>query len=259
MPSCQFFKMVAFKQTQPGVVVMVRLRCKSWSCDYCAKENRKEWAKHLRKVLPQITENWWFVTVTAHENLRSADASLNNIRSNLDRVMKRVKRVFESVEYIRVYERHKTGAYHAHLLVAGLSERVQKHETSAGVVYWRPSLSAGGLGNLSIRTWFRRTTRSVGMGYMVDVQKVEGVDRPISYVVKYLTKAAQEFYVKSLRRIQTSRRIGSPRGRSDGSWTAAECVFRGNLSEGEKLYDASERLWVPAEYWREHLTYPKTK
>jgi len=254
---CEFWKRVAFKETQPGVVVMVRLRCGSWQCDFCAKENRKEWRKHLRKVLPQITDNWWFVTLTSHERLRDDERSLANIRSNMDRLIKRVRRVWKSVEYIRVYERHKKQGYHAHLLVSGLSPFVEKLKTPAGVEYFRPSLSGGKVGFWQVKTWFKRTARDLEMGYMVDVQTLEGLSHALSYVLKYLTKAAQEFYVKNLRRIQTTRRIGSPRSAGDGSWTSQECMFRGNLPQGARLYDASVRVWVSEQYWSENITYPK--
>jgi len=238
---------------------MVRLRCKSWQCPYCAKENRREWREHLRKVLPQITENWWFVTLTAHEKDRTAAGSLQNLRANIERLFKRIRRVWKSVEYVRVYEPHKKGAYHAHLLVSGLSARVQRFETPQGVEYWREAVFARTVGNLSVRTWLSRTARSMEMGYMVDVQEVHGITQPVSYVVKYLTAEKQAFWVKSLRRVQPSRRIGSPKHPGDGTWSTGGCVFRGEVPQGARLYDASLKLWVPEAYWRENLTYPKTE
>jgi len=236
---------------------MSRLRCKSWQCAYCAKANRKAWGKHLRAVLPRISDNWWFVTVTAHEHTRTAETSLHNIRSNIDRLMKRIKRVWKNVEYVRVYEKHKKGAFHAHFVVSGLSTRVQKHTTPQGIVYWRETLSPKGVGNLSVRTWTRRTCRSLGMGYMVDVQALEGTAKAIGYIIKYLTKASQDFTTRFLRRIQTSRKIGSPRERGDGTWRVAARVFREAVRDGTRLYDADRRVWIPNEYWKENLSYPR--
>lgn len=257
MPYCEFFKQIVHKETQPGTRVMSRLRCKSWQCPYCAKENRKAWGKHLRRMLPRISDNWWFVTITAHEHTRTAETSLQNIRSNIDRLMKRIKRVWKNVEYVRVYEKHKKGAFHAHFVVSGLSARVQKHTSPQGIVYWRSTLSLSGLGNLSVRTWTRRTCRSLGMGYMVDVQALEGTAKAIGYIIKYLTKASQDFVARGLRRVQTSRKIGSPRERGDGTWRVAGRVFRSEVQEGSRLYDADKRLWIPDEYWKENLTYPR--
>lgn len=254
---CEFFSLVVHKETTPGTRVMARLRCKSWQCAYCAKENRKMWGKHLRKMLPRVSDNWWFVTITAHEKTRTAELSLANIRSNIDRLMKRIKRVYTNVEYVRVYEVHKTGAFHAHFVVSGLSARLQKHTTPQGVVYWRKTVSPKGLGNLSIRTWTRRTCRSLGMGYMVDVQALESTSKVVGYVVKYLTKSAQDFVAKGLRRVQTSRKIGSPRTGGDGTWQVAARVFRQSVPQGTRLYDADRRVFVPELYWETHLTYPE--
>lgn len=257
MPYCHFFSLVVFRQTETGVVVMQRLRCKSWDCPYCAKENRRLWTAHLRRRLPRVASDWWFVTLTAHENLREAETSLANIRNNIDRLFKRLRRVYEKLDYVRVYEVHKKGAFHAHLVISGLSARIQKHTARNGVHYWRPTLAERGKGNLSIRTWFRRTCRSFGMGYMVDVQKVDGLQEVVRYIVKYLTKDAQAFQAKGLRRVQTTQRIGGLRIGGAGDWTVKARVFRSDLPEGARLYDADRRLFLPHEYWSENLTYPK--
>jgi len=254
---CEVFNRIVWKQTQPGVIVVVRIGCGSWRCPVCCKENRRRWQKHLMRALPKISQNWWFVTLTAHSKKRGAESSLENLRSNLDRFFKRIRRVWSHIEYVRVYEVHKKGAFHAHLLVSGLSARVQKFTAPNGAEYFRPTLSGKSVGNWSIRTWFKRTAAALEMGYMVDIQQVEGVHRAVNYVVKYLTKEAQGFYVKGLRQIQTTTGIGGPRSSGDGSWTSAERLFRGEVQKGTRVYDASRKLWVPNEYWSENLTYPR--
>lgn len=236
---------------------MQRLRCKSWDCPYCAKENRRQWAQHLRRRLPRVSPDWWFVTLTAHENTRTPENSLHNIRSNIDRLFKRLRRIYEKLDYVRVYEVHKKGAFHAHLVISGLSARVQKHTARNGVHYWRPTLAEGGKGNLSIRTWFRRTTRNLGMGYMVDVQKVDGISQVIKYIVKYLTKDAQAFTAKGLRRVQTTQRVGGLSTYGSGAWRVKARVFRSDVPQGARLYDADRRVFLPDGYWQENLTYPR--
>lgn len=254
---CEFFSMVCWKQTQPDTVVMARLRCKSWQCPFCAKENRKVWRKHLQKRLPRVASDWWFITLTAHENLRDGEASLANIRSNIDRLFKRVKRVWGKVQYVRVFEPHENGAFHAHLLCSGLSSGVQKFTARNGVDFYRPTVWRKSRGILSCRTWWRRTCRSLGMGYMVDVQSLSSVSEALRYVTKYLTKDAQGFAVKNLRKIQTSRGIGSPTSKGDGSWATAARVFRSCVPAGARLYDGDRRVWVPEDYWHTRLTYPQ--
>lgn len=254
---CPFFNMVCWKQTQPDTVVMARLRCKSWQCPHCARENRTMWRKHLQKRLPRVAADWWFITLTAHENNRDAGASLANIRTRIDRLMKRVQRVWGKIEYVRVYEVHKKGAYHAHLICSGLSSGVERHTARNGVQFYRPTVWRKAAGCLSVRTWWRKTSRNLGMGYMVDVQALSSVSEALRYVTKYLTKDAQNFAQRSLRRVQTTRGIGSPRNSGDGTWVTAARVFRSNLPEGGRLYDGDKRVWIPADYWKTRLTYPQ--
>jgi len=257
MHYCPFFSLVVFKATDGDKVVMKRLRCKSWQCPYCAKENRRLWAKHLRKRLPRVAVDWWFITLTAHENTRTPENSLENIRTNIDRLFKRLRRIYAKIDYVRVYEVHAKGAFHAHLIASGLSNRVQRHIAGNGVPYWRATMAERGKGNLSIRTWFRRTARNLGMGYMVDVSQVNGTREIIAYVVKYLTKDAQNFQAKNLRRVQTTQRIGGLREAGDGGWKVKARVFRSDLPQGKSLYDADRKLQIPDEYWQQNLTYPR--
>jgi len=211
----------------------------------------------MQRQLPKVSSEWWFVTLTAHEKKRTPENSLENIRSNIDRLFKRLRRIYEKVDYVRVYEVHKKGAFHAHLVVAGLSERLQKHTTPAGVEYWRPTLLQRGNNNWSIKTWFIRTCREFEMGYKVDVQKVHELSQVTRYIVKYLTKDAQNFSVKHLRRVQTSQRVGGLRTTGDGTWRIGARVFRQSVPQGGYLWDADKRLQVPDAYWRTHLTYPE--
>lgn len=257
MSFCSFFSLVVFKETTPEVVVMQRLRCKSWSCPHCAKVNRQNWSQHLSRRLPRVAPDWWFVTLTAHENTRTPENSLNNIRSSIDRLFKRLRRIFEHVEYVRVFEVHKKGAFHAHLAISGLSDRVQRHTARNGVQFYRPTDQVKGVGNLSIRTWFRKTCRSLGMGYMVDVQRVGNLRDVVRYIVKYLTKEAQSFTCKNLRRVQTSQRIGGLSSYGSGGWQVKARVFRTDVPNGGRVWDADRRTFVPDDYWRDNLTYPR--
>jgi len=256
MRFCPHFSQVAYKTTAPGQIIMFRLRCKSWQCDYCAKINRAEWLKHLRKMIPRVSSNWWFVTVTAHEKTRTAELSLNNIRSNMERLFKRARRVWKNVEYVRTYERHQSGAYHCHIIVSGLTDRVQKFKTRAGMDGYAPALQERSTGNISCRTWWRRSARSMGMGYEVDVKAILEVGQVTQYIIKYLTKSAQGYYAKGLRRIQTSRKVGSPKRAGDTGWEVSARVFRQTVPTGTKLYDADRKLQIPDAYWQNHLTYP---
>jgi len=257
MSFCPFFSLVAYNQTTPETVVMKRVRCGSWQCAYCARENRRLWAAHLKRRLPQVSDTWWFITLTAHENERSPENSLQNIRSNIDRLFKRLRRIYAKIQYVRVYEVHDKGAFHAHLIVTGISARLQKKTTASGIEYFRATDIPKGKGNWSIRVWFRRTCRKLGMGYICDVQRIYNLSEVTNYIVKYLTKKKQDFVAKGLRRVQTTQAIGGLRSRGGGGWSIAARVFRGNVPAGARLYDADKKLSVPEDYWKENLTYPR--
>jgi len=257
MSFCPFFSLVAYNQTTPETVVMKRVRCGSWQCTYCARENRRLWAAHLRRRLPQVATDWWFLTLTAHENERSPENSLQNIRSNIDRLFKRLRRIYANIQYVRVFEVHEKGAFHAHFILAGISARVQKTILKNGVEMFRPTDEPKGKGNWSIRVWFRRTCRQFGMGYMVDCDRVDGITQVVNYIVKYLTKKKQDFVAKGLRRVQTTQQIGGLRSRGGGGWSIAARVFRTAIPAGGRLYDADRKFSVPEDYWKENLTYPR--
>lgn len=257
MTFCPYFSLVAYSQTKPDTVVMKRVRCKSWQCAYCAKENRRLWAAHLRNRLPRVASDWWFVTLTAHENTRTPENSLQNIRSNIDRLIKRLRRIYANIQYVRVFEVHKKGAFHAHLLLAGMSDRLTRKMAKNGQMFYRPKTPADNTRSWSIKTWWKRTAREMGMGYMVDVQKIGTMREAVNYVCKYLTKAAQNFVAKHLRRVQTTHQIGGLRSRGSGDWQLAQRVFRTVIPPGARLYDADKKLSVPDDYWKENLTYPR--
>jgi len=253
---CPNFQLVVWKFVPGEPAIMVRLRCKSWQCEYCSKKNRELWRSHLKKRIGKIGGSWWFITLTAHENTRTPGTSLSNLRTNLDRLFKRIRRVWKRIDYVRVYETHQLGAFHAHIVMQGLSDRVQKMVGKNQVEYFRPTSEQRGAGNWSVRTWFRRNSRQIGMGYMVDVQFIQTIPQVVNYITKYMTKEAQAFWVKGLRRIQTSERIGAANPRSQGGWQVGPVVYGGAV-QWQSIRDADLKITIPAEYWRDHVTYPE--
>lgn len=252
---CPNFGLVVWKKTSDNLYTMVRLRCKSWQCGYCAAKNRELWRSHLKKRIGKIGGLWWFITLTAHENTRTPDTSLSNLRVGLDKLFKRLRRVYGRIDYVRVYEVHQTGAFHAHLVVQGLSARVAVMAGKNGENYYRPAI-----GNIWRRTWgiqtyFRRVAREVGMGYMVDVQNVETIPQVVNYVTKYMTKEAQNFNIKGLRRIQASERIGAANQRGEGGWSVGPFVYAGAIQRAA-LRDADLKITIEPEYWIDNVVYP---
>ena len=256
LSSCPYFNLLVWRVVDLKTVKMTRLRCKSWTCLYCNKKTRDEWSSHLKKRLPRVAVKWWFVTLTAHENLRDAKHSLANIRDNIDRLMKRLRRIFERISYVRVYEKHKSGAFHAHLLVAGMSDRVTRSLARNKQLFFRPKTDTDDTRSWGIKTWWKRRAREMGMGYMVDVQALETCTQSVNYVLKYLTKEGQAFEQKGLRRIQTTTDIGSPHRKPEAGWNPAKWVTRWDVPPGATLYDLNEKVRIDREYWQDNDVYP---
>jgi len=94
------------------------------------------------------------------------------------------------------------------------------------------------------------------MGYMVDCQKLEGTQHAVTYVLKYMTKEAQAFDEKFLRRIQVTQDIGSPSRKPEAGWNPALFVTRWDVPPGAVLVDLNEKLRVDPAYWQDNDVYP---
>lgn len=238
-----------------GQVEVLRLRCKSWQCEYCAAKNREMWRSHLKKRIAALAGEWWFVTVTAHEGNRHSFATLANLRRGLDLLFKRMRKIWKGLEYVRVYEKHRNGGFHAHMVVSGLSPRVAYRKGRNGVRVFSAAQGRG-QGVLSLKTWFKKSARAVHMGYMVDVQKLDGVRKTINYVCKYFTKEAQNFHVPHLRRIQTSAGIGAANARKEGQgWRVDKYIWQSDVM-GKDVYDLNLKMTIKPAFWERNYTYP---
>lgn len=252
---CPFYSLIVWRLNDNGLPMMARLRCKSWQCEFCEKKNRELWRSHLKKRIGGIGGSWWFITLTAHENTRTPGTSLDNLRSNLDRLFKRIRRVWKRIDYVRVYETHQKGAFHTHIVMQGLSQRVARLVGRNGQEYFRPAEAIIFAKTWGIQTWFRRNARAVGMGYMVDVQELSSTPQVVNYITKYMTKSAQSFNVKGLRRIQTSERIGAANPRGEGGWQAAKSLYGGQV-QYQPVIDLNKKVTIPATYWQDNVSYP---
>lgn len=252
---CPNFDFIVWRRTPLGICQVTRLRCRSWQCPYCAAENRKMWRSHLKKRIGKLGGDWWFVTLTAASWNQTVAKSLATLRHGIDLLFKRVRRVWGKIEYIRVYETHQTGAFHAHLVVSGLSVRVAYRRARSGAAAFTPA-DKRGEHVWSLKTWFKKTANAIHIGYMVDVKKCQSVMHVVNYVAKYMTKSAQMFDVKGLRRIQTSQGIGAANPRHEArGWQAVKYVYAADAA-GMPVYDLNLKQTINPSYWRNNYTYP---
>lgn len=256
---CKLYKKVAFAHTGPKEAIFTRLRCKQWLCPYCARKNASIWRAFLKEKLPLVSDGWWLVTFTAHPNTRTQQMSLANIRKNFEAMLKRIKRVFGKVEYVRTYEKHPTSqALHVHVIMCSLAPfvavgcSVKLQKMAIGTTSRR-----GRNGTWSVKTWFKKNAQELTMGYICDVRRIEGdTARAVWYVTKYLTKEQQSINVRGLRHVQTSRGIGSPRAMGDEIWSVASYIVPRMFTPNTRITDLNTNEIIDNQFWEVHNFYP---
>ncbi len=257
---CPYFSRVAYAITGTKTAVCCRLRCKRWSCEYCSKKNAAIWRAHLKDRLPKVSDEWWILTLTAPPWARSAAASLDSIRTAVEALIKRCKRVFgKDMQYVRVYEKHPTSeAIHSHFIISGLTPYVvtgcsEKLQPMAIGVLTR----VGRNGVWSVKTWFKKVCQELHMGRQVDVQLIVGpVETAAFYVAKYLSKALQDIKIKGLRHIQTTRKIGKPEEKDSHGWQTAPYLTAYAFEAGTRVTDLQTGEIIDNNYWELKRVWP---
>jgi len=215
------------------------------------------WRSFLAGQLPIVSADWWHVTLTAHSRMRSEQASYKNLQHGIDVLLKRMRRVFGKIEYVRVYEKHPTSnALHCHLAVSALTPFVIPgcHKNLQHGYLSVTSRQAGD-GSWSIRTWIKKTAQECHIGYQADIRQAEGEDT-VWYITKYLTKAHQSITVKGLRHVSTSHRIGSPGVESVGSWEVGNFITPLDIDRSELVVDLQTGGKLEYEALCEYSLYP---
>ena len=179
------------KDYENSEIVVYRARCKLWSCEYCANINRRVWqARIWKEVERSKSEQWTFFTFTLlgeyHGHAESLKSSLLKWRDVWDKLMKRLKREYGKFRYLRVFETHKDGTFHVHMLAdVVVSDAVERVNNNGKVVYESETI----LGHLN----------ALELGWIHDCKPIVADGRDdgsymalvASYVAKYLTKDIQ--------------------------------------------------------------------
>lgn len=258
---CTQYHKITYAQTEPRAAILTRLRCKKWTCESCAKRNATIWRMHLIARLPTVSDAWYLMTLTAHSKVRTNLASFENIRTKIDTLIKRMKRVWgDDIEYVRTFERHPSSeAVHAHFIISGLTDYVAlgcsiKLKPMAIGVITRGHRN----GVWTTKTWLKKTTQELGMGYIADIRKIS--DNPAHaafYITKYLTKAQQDLHIPHMRHVQVTRGIGSPQtDESDLVWQVAYMIQAKDLPAGTNILDLNTGEIINNNYWEMNDYYP---
>jgi len=258
---CHRYAKIAWKYDHTDKrVIMFRLRCWQWSCPYCAKENRKAWRLALNAQLPRISGQWWLMTLTAQAGTRGRLESYKQLQHGIDVLLKRFRRAFGRIDYVRIYEKHpKSQALHAHFIVSGLKEYVRLYTAQNGKQgYKATNFRAGKIGFWALRTFVKKTSQGVGMGYIADIKPIPA-SKSVRYVTEYMTKPAQDFDIRGLRHVATSRAIKSPRNRARAAKLLAigHFISRARIPAHYDLLDNDTGEVIGDEYWHDNEMYPR--
>lgn len=158
--------------------------CGMWSCESCGARNAKRWIARVIDGCNSLkADNWHFATITAHKKWRGSRSSLKNLRANWHKLRKRMARMAkkqgEELYYARVWEAHKDGSFHLHLIT-----------------------------NVPLTTrWLKDNAAECGLGYQAKFDEVVNAGQAAGYVSKYMLKAMPNatHYPKGTRRIEVSR------------------------------------------------------
>lgn len=235
-------------------MLVARLRCKQWSCDYCAHVNQVMWRSHIIKRIAALAGTWTFITVTAHESAHKAGKTLENLRDGWNKLYHRLRRKFadQKPEYVRVFEKHKSGKFHIHAIV-----RVDPHEENKEYKT-APKFRLPGL-----TKWLKKNARECGLGFQAHAVKIpdNGTGTLVAaYITKYMTKSAQALgeMPKGLRRIQTTQGIGACKPDvAKHDWRIRAGVYLPDVQEHDHVTDISTGEVVPEYYFKTYLYWPE--
>jgi len=237
---CPNYSQSIVSDTEHGSKLIARTRCKMWSCDYCAKINRKLWqARIMNQVKIDTDKKWYFWTITLAP--WDHDGTLHSIqiwRNVWDKLIKTLKRKLGRFNYLRVFEEHKDGTLHVHMLA----------DESYDDVEIITELNEDETKNTRHHSAeFKKLLLKYGLGYIHDIQpitdkkKINAVHALVaSYVTKYLTKNIQSQIrvllkkndMGRIRLIQTSQNWAQVKQQIKSDWTIGDI----------KLYEAHD-IW----------------
>lgn len=140
------------------------VRCKRWTCPTCHQINRARVIALARAGKPRA-----MLTLTvSSEHYDTPEQAAAALKDGLRLLRLRLKRHprFEQFEFLAVFEKHKSGFPHLHLLIRG------------GFIPWR---------------WLRRRWEEITGSHQVDIRKIDTRGKAAFYVSKYIGKDLSAF------------------------------------------------------------------
>lgn len=236
--------------------ILLRTRCKQWSCEVCAEVNRAQWRAVIIDAVNKIGGQWAFMTLTAHQNATTEETSLKNLQGGWKRLIERIKRQLEpgfKLHFVRVYEHHEDGRIHMHALINWIPKdyKEPKRKSSPG------------------SRWLKDNAPQCGMGNQVKIIVIKGhAGLVAAYITKYMTKQMDAF-PKGTRRIQTSQGFKQPNDFQDTNYlwkriaTLTKFEAELNWKYGYTITDVNldrkvTMLDFPGECYKPHMTIKRS-
>ena len=241
-------------------LLIARLRCKEWDCDFCAPINAAIWRAHIIDRVNALGGDWLFMTITAHRNAHKAGKTVVNLKQAWKRLYDRLRYKFkgQEIEYVWLFEKHtgetKTGkkkeTYHIHAILRATVEGENVY--NAKKEYWY---------HPGMHNWLKDNASQVGAGFMCHAAKINDGNGGLvsAYIVKYMNKASQTLqgFPKRGRRISVSRGFGSPKPpKGDMEWQYRQMVLRGVLTVYDTVKDVSTGRFVKQADFEKFPFYP---
>lgn len=259
---------------------MVHVRCKQWTCPYCAPANSRQWKDYILKRLSREDFRgvyWLFVTITANENAHkhSPAATLKNLQRGWNKLYHRFKTFngHRAFDYVRVFEKHtkgKYGGYHMHLIMALGEAFAEKKDAFARVLEREKTARKQGKKprkrlkrEKHPSRWLKDASRACGMGYETDIKQIgSNTSHVAPYFTKYISKQLDILeFPPRMRRIQSSVRFGSPRKKTGSKlrhWTPRSAIYKSDLEDFDLIFDMTRKHVISEDDFPDGvLWYPK--
>lgn len=188
--------------------LLIRVRCKQWTCPHCAQVNKRQWQRRLIEGIKQLGGSWSFWTLTHDLDYQSYDyvAQRQHLSACFNRLNTRLKRYFgRSAPYARAIEIGGKGTRRMHHHV------LWQYDPAPYTTTVRPD---GSEYVMAYDMWYEIIMSRYGR--IADVRPVTRnvADRPdheqaiyaASYIAKYMSKQDENIpYPKYTRRFAVSR------------------------------------------------------
>lgn len=151
-------------KTEPQEITAAAVRCKRWSCPVCSQINRNRVIGIARRAKPRA-----LLTLTVRStDYASPDDAAEALKRGLRLLRLRLKRHprLTNFQFLAVFEKHKSGWPHLHLLIRG------------SFLPWQE---------------LRRMWEGITGSYMVDIRRIASEGQAALYVSKYIGKDLAAF------------------------------------------------------------------